>query len=276
MGGWLIFAPTGDIVIGLILLLTSALVGIWSLFDAHRSARKTNSIRFEELRKSSKDPWLAGFLSRIIPGLGDFYINKIWIGVLLLILFVISAILPLVPILFSAFVAYHAYISSPVRRERTKNLISIVSGLLIITYILSVLQGFLLRTFVAEARYIPAGSMLPTLQIGERLIIDKWSYRFQSPKRGDIVVFSPTETLKQQNFKDAFIKRIIGLPGEKVQVKGGKIYINDQPIAENYIQEPTNYQFGPVKVPPHSYFVLGDNRNNSYDSDYWGYVPSGT
>ncbi len=95
-------------------------------------------------------------------------------------------------------------------------------------------------------------------------------------KWGEIVVFSPTETLKQQNFKDAFIKRIIGLPGEKVQVKGGKIYINDQPIAENYIQEPTNYQFGPVTVPPHSYFVLGDNRNNSYDSDYWGYVPSGT
>ncbi len=117
LGGWLIFAPTGDIVIGLILLLTSALVGIWSLFDAHRSARKTNSIRFEELRKSSKDPWLAVFLSRIIPGLGHFYINKIWIGVLLFILFVISAILPLVPILFSAFVAYHAYISSPVRRE---------------------------------------------------------------------------------------------------------------------------------------------------------------
>jgi signal peptidase I len=249
------------------------LVGIWSLFDAHRCARKANFISFEELRKSSKDPWLAVFLSRIIPGLGHFYINKIWIGVLLLIFFVISAILPLVPILFSAFIAYHAYISSPVRRERTKNLISIVSGLLIITYILSVLQGFLLRTFVAEARYIPAGSMLPTLQIGERLIIDKWSYRFQSPKRGDIVVFSPTETLKQQNFKDAFIKRIIGLPGEKVQVKGGKIYINDQPIAENYIQEPTNYQFGPVTVPPHSYFVLGDNRNNSYDSYYWGYVP---
>jgi signal peptidase I len=92
-------------------------------------------------------------------------------------------------------------------------------------------------------------------------------------KWGEIVVFSPTETLKQQNFKDAFIKRIIGLPGEKVQVKGGKIYINDQPIAENYIQEPTNYQLGPVTVPPHSYFVLGDNRNNSYDSYYWGYVP---
>ncbi|MFB8790623.1 MAG: signal peptidase I [Potamolinea sp.] len=145
--------------------------------------------------------------------------------------------------------------------------------LLIIVPIFNVLQGFFLKIFVAEARYNQSGSMIPTLQIDDRLIIDKWSYRFQEPQRGDIVLFSPTETLKQQNFKDAFIKRIIGLPGDKIEVKGGKVYVNNQPLEENYIAEAPNYQYGPVTVPPNSYFVLGDNRNNSYDSHYWGFVP---
>lgn len=130
-----------------------------------------------------------------------------------------------------------------------------------------------IRTFVAEARYIPSGSMLPTLQINDRLIIDKVSYGFNSPQRGDIVVFNPTTTLEEQNFHDAFIKRVIGLPGDKVQVKGGKVYVNDTPLRENYIEAPPNYQWGPVIVPTHSYLVLGDNRNNSYDSHYWGFVP---
>lgn len=138
---------------------------------------------------------------------------------------------------------------------------------------LSVILALGIRTFVAEARYIPSGSMLPTLQINDRLIVDKLSYHFQTPQRGDIVVFSPTDTLKQQNFKDAFIKRVIGLPGEKVAVKGGRVYINNKPLQEKYIEDAPDYQYGPVTVPTDSYLVLGDNRNNSYDSHYWGFVP---
>ena len=138
---------------------------------------------------------------------------------------------------------------------------------------LSVILALGIRTFVAEARYIPSGSMLPTLQINDRLIVDKLSYHFHSLERGDIVVFSPTQTLKDQGFKDAFIKRIIGLPGEKVEVKGGRVYINDQPLREDYIEEKPSYQWGPVQVASDSYLVLGDNRNNSYDSHYWGFVP---
>lgn len=142
------------------------------------------------------------------------------------------------------------------------------------TIALSAVLAFGIRSFVAEARYIPSGSMLPTLQINDRLIIDKISYNFQNPDRGDIIVFSPTDALKQQNFKDAFIKRLIGLPGDKVEVKEGKVYVNNQPLnQENYIEEKPNYTFGPVTVPPNQYLVLGDNRNNSYDSHYWGFVP---
>lgn len=141
------------------------------------------------------------------------------------------------------------------------------------TIALSGILAFGIRSFVAEARYIPSGSMLPTLQINDRLIIDKISYDFRNPKRGDIVVFSPTDTLKKQNFKDAFIKRVIGLPGETVEVKDGLVYVNGQPIQEKYVEDQPNYRFGPVTVPPNEYLVLGDNRNNSYDSHYWGSVP---
>ncbi len=138
---------------------------------------------------------------------------------------------------------------------------------------LSAILAFGIRSFVAEARYIPSGSMLPTLQINDRLIIDKVSYNFRSPQRGDIVVFAPTEALEKQNFHDAFIKRVIGLPGERVEVKGGRVYVNGKPLSEKYIEEQPQYTYGPVTVPANSYLVLGDNRNNSYDSHYWGFVP---
>ncbi|MFP4099798.1 signal peptidase I [Coleofasciculus sp.] len=138
---------------------------------------------------------------------------------------------------------------------------------------LSVFLAIGIRSFVAEARYIPSGSMEPTLQINDRLIIDKISYNFRQPQRGDIVVFSPTEALKQQNFQDAFIKRVIALPGETVEVKGGRVYVNGQSLREQYIEEEPEYSYGPVTVPEDNYLVLGDNRNNSYDSHYWGFVP---
>ena len=132
-----------------------------------------------------------------------------------------------------------------------------------------------IRTFVAEARYIPSESMIPTLEVNDRLIVEKVGYHFGDPERGDIVVFNPTDELRRLNpsLRDAFIKRVIGLPGEKVEVRDGKVFINDQPIEENYTAAPPNYNWGPETVPPDSYFVMGDNRNNSYDSHFWGYVP---
>lgn len=124
-----------------------------------------------------------------------------------------------------------------------------------------------------KAYYIPAGSMQPTLDIGDRFLVDKLVYNSRQPQRSDIIVFNPTETMRQQGMESPFIKRVVGLPGEKIEVKNGKVYINDQPLAEKYIAEPPEYTFGPVTVPDDCYFVLGDNRNNSYDSHYWGFVP---
>mgnify|MGYP006281240437 CR=1 FL=1 len=141
------------------------------------------------------------------------------------------------------------------------------------TLALSAVLAFGVRTFVAEARYIPSTSMLPTLQINDRLIIEKVGYRFSSPERGDIIVFSPTQELKRQGYHDAFIKRVIGLPGETITVRGGIVHVNGEPLSEKYIADEANYHFGPVTVPDDHYLVLGDNRNNSYDSHYWGFVP---
>ncbi|MBD2462753.1 signal peptidase I [Oscillatoria sp. FACHB-1407] len=140
---------------------------------------------------------------------------------------------------------------------------------------LSIILALGIRQFVAEARYIPSESMRPTLEVNDRLIIEKVSYYFYKPERGDIIVFRPTDRLRQANpsLKDAFIKRVIGLPGETVEVRDGQVLINDQPIEENYIFAPPDYPWGPEVVPEDSYLVLGDNRNNSYDSHFWGFVP---
>ncbi len=141
------------------------------------------------------------------------------------------------------------------------------------TLALAGVLAFGIRTFIAEARYIPSGSMEPTLQINDHLMIEKITYLLHKPERGDIVVFRPTEALRQENFHQAFIKRIIGLPGETVEVKNGKVYINGQAIVEDYIKELPKYNYGPEIVPDDQYLVLGDNRNNSYDSHAWGFVP---
>lgn len=140
---------------------------------------------------------------------------------------------------------------------------------------LSVILALGIRQFVAEARYIPSESMRPTLEVNDRLIVEKVSYLFNQPERGDIVVFSPTERLQQENpsLKDAFIKRVIGLPGESIEIHDGRVFVNNEPIEENYTFDPPDYQWGPEVVPDDSYLVLGDNRNNSYDSHFWGFVP---
>lgn len=138
---------------------------------------------------------------------------------------------------------------------------------------LSLLLSLGIRTFAAGAYFIPSGSMEPTLKIDDRLMVDKISYHFTNPQRGDIAVFNPPEAvLKEQHLHDPFIKRVIGLPGEKVSVKGGRVYINNQPLRENYLADKPNYTWGPMTVPTNSYLVLGDNRNKSYDGHYWGFV----
>ncbi|HEY9608181.1 signal peptidase I [Allocoleopsis sp.] len=133
----------------------------------------------------------------------------------------------------------------------------------------------LIRAFVAEPRYIPSESMLPTLEVGDRLVVEKISYHFRSPAIGEIVVFDPPQQLQLQGYpKDqAFIKRVMGTPGQMIQVKDGQVYRNNVPLKEDYIAEPPDYQMPAVQVPEGHLFVMGDNRNNSRDSHAWGFLP---
>ncbi|HVJ49705.1 signal peptidase I [Desulfitobacterium sp.] len=129
-----------------------------------------------------------------------------------------------------------------------------------------------IRAAVADARVVPTGSMLPTIQLQDRLVVDKISYKFSKVKRGDVIVFLPPAD-EEQSGTD-WVKRVIGLPGETVEVRDGKVFINKKELIESYELEKPNYKYGPSVVPDGSYFVLGDNRNNSRDSHYWGELPS--
>jgi signal peptidase I len=138
---------------------------------------------------------------------------------------------------------------------------------------ITLLIGFGIRMTAEQCYLIPSASMKPTLQIDDRLFVDKISYHISNPRRGDIIVFTPPETvIQEEQSRDAYVKRVVGLPGEKVEVKNGIVYVNDQPLTEHYIAEPPEYILEPAIVPPNSYLVLGDNRNRSYDSHAWGFI----
>lgn len=151
--------------------------------------------------------------------------------------------------------------------QRTRENVQIIA--------IALLLALLIRAFIAEPRYIPSDSMLQTLQVGDRLVVEKISYHFHPPLKGDIVVFDPPQQLQVQGYakNQAFIKRVIGTPGQTIAINQGKVYLNNQPLTENYIAEPPNYQMDAVKVPEDQLFVMGDNRNNSNDSHVWGFLP---
>ena len=164
------------------------------------------------------------------------------------------------------------------------------------TVTVAILLAVGMRIFVAEPRYIPSSSMEPTLLIDDRLIIDKLSFRWRKPERGEIVVFNPPNNPVVPDATKVYIKRVIGLPGDQISIRDGKVFINNAPLNEPYIASPPNYTlptqddalcpncFRPnnvqagkdysfFTVPNGKYWMMGDNRNNSLDSHVWGFLP---
>jgi signal peptidase I len=155
--------------------------------------------------------------------------------------------------------------------------------------LIAALLALCIRTFVVQAFKIPSGSMEDTLLVGDHILVNKFLYgtkipftdmkflAIREPKRGDVIVFKYPE----DETKD-FIKRLIGTPGDVVQIVNKKVYINGKPLTEPYTDYkdtevlPASLQqrdnFGPIKVPPHKYFMMGDNRDRSHDSRFWGFV----
>lgn len=136
--------------------------------------------------------------------------------------------------------------------------------------IVAVVLAFIIRYFLFQPFYIPSGSMEPTLQVGDRIIVNKLLYRFSTPKRGDIMVFK-----YPVNPNRDFIKRVIGLPGETIQIKDSKVYIDGKILEQPFLPPDLKYDhnFGPARVGENQYFMMGDNRNNSEDSRFWGSLP---
>ncbi len=135
--------------------------------------------------------------------------------------------------------------------------------------------ALLIRVFVAEPRFIPSDSMVPTLLVGDRLVVEKVSYHWREPQPGEIVIFEPPAVLQDYGYgKDQiFIKRVMGKPGQTIAIHDGTVFVDDRPLREPYIAEPPAYDWGPYRVPENQIFVMGDNRNNSNDSHVWGFLP---
>jgi len=161
----------------------------------------------------------------------------------------------------------------PERKVREKSVIRQYTE----AFLVAILLALVIRTFVVQAFKIPSGSMLPTLQIGDHLLVNKFLYWFTDTQRGDIIVFK----FPQDEGRD-FIKRVIALPGDKVEVRGKRVYVNDKPVQESYavhldpsMQENPHSprdNFSPVKVPAGQLFMMGDNRDYSMDSRFWGFL----
>jgi signal peptidase I len=165
-------------------------------------------------------------------------------------------------------------------------------GELPLLVVIAMVITFFIKTFVVQAFYIPSESMVPTLHQQDRVLVEKLSYRFREPERGEVVVFHRPGGREREGWSLGrwvreffsglglaqpagevdFIKRIIGLPGDIVEVRGGTVFVNSRPLWEPYAQ-PETRDSPPVRVPPGSYFMMGDNRMNSLDSRFGlGYV----
>lgn len=146
--------------------------------------------------------------------------------------------------------------------------------------VVALILALLIRTFIVQAFKIPSGSMLPTLQIGDHILVNKFIFHFVSPQRGDIIVFR----YPRDEGRD-FIKRVIGVPGDKLMITKKQVLINDRPLNESYaLHSDPNVQdgslsprddYGPLIIPPGKYFMMGDNRDHSMDSRFWGLLDEG-
>jgi signal peptidase I len=142
---------------------------------------------------------------------------------------------------------------------------------LVVLAVAFILVFGVVRPFIIEPFWIPSESMVPTLEVGDRVFVNKFIYRFHEPERGDIVVFQSPEDENED-----LIKRVVAVPGDRVRVQpDGVLRVNREPQEEPYVKAPLPYGnvFGPTKVPQGHVFVMGDNRGNSRDSRFIGPIP---
>src|SRR5829696_5925554 len=154
-------------------------------------------------------------------------------------------------------------------RPATKKSSRTLLEFLIILLVTFALCFGIVRPFVAEVFYIPTESMLPTLEVGDRVVVNKLIYLFSVPQHGDIIVFESPDR------ESDLVKRVVGVPGDKIEVVRGSLYVNEERWEEAYLnyELPDTSDYGPITVPERHVFAMGDNRAASADSRYIGPVP---
>ncbi len=253
--------------------------------------------------KAERNPWVAGILGILLPGLGHLYLDLgrpelgiCWLATIELLVFAFalvarSPVLPpglnmagiLIPVAGYVFLTLSAARLAQSVRHTYKlgvwNRWYVYLGEIAVVLSISSLTSDITKKFVVQSYKIPAGSMAPTLLNGDHIYVDKLTYRGGNlPQRGDIIVFPFPEDESKE-----FIKRIIGLPGDTIQIRNKVVLVNgvrlddkaftqhiDPGFIEGHINPRDN--FGPVTVPEGAYFVMGDNRDQSLDSRFWGFV----
>lgn len=139
------------------------------------------------------------------------------------------------------------------------------------TIVVAFVMALIIRAFFLQVFWIPSSSMEPTLDIQDRIVVNKVAFHFRKPRRQEIVVFR--QVAQKGVPKRDLIKRVMGLPGETLMIKDGVVYINSKVIKEDHPMNRDYSDFGPVRVPEDAFFVMGDNRPASADSRYWGFLP---
>jgi signal peptidase I len=283
MAFWSIYDPQGSTVTAIFCGIFLVTFYLANLFDAYYCIDRTR-------KSKTRDPWYAVFLSRIMPGLGHLYLQKPFIAVFFLSISVIfgllddsiSWLLIATPVI-KAIALRHAYFCTPQSlaeaRQKQQHPTIWLALLMLTIVVFGVIDNQLpdwLENKI-ERFIIPSSSMSPTLQINDRILVEKFD-RFQ-PAPGDIVVFRVPEATKKFDLGteaddvEFYIKRVIAIPGQSIAVNNGRVYVDRLPLNEPYLDESPSYEWETEIVPQGYYCVLGDNRNDSFDSHVWGFLP---
>jgi len=306
-----ILSISGNALLGYTLLLIALLLALFSHIDSFFTSRSNNSIKFEKIRKSSKDTWFSVFLNYIIPGIGHFYQNKWIVGIIVLIGYIsvifVDSYFDALNFLNSGYVVLACLLvyksSEKIREKSSRIIVYTLIGLFLSAVILD--NTDIIKKYFYESFKIPARSMAPTLIPGDHILVNKYDLDIDY---GDVVVLKLWSEDKESGEKDyiPYVKRIVGLPGDSVDIEGRTLRINNEVIPLNHPRSINNEKgyldvieydenifdnthkvqymnaklstakaeyLSVEKIPDGHVFVLGDNRDNSRDSRYWGFVP---